>query len=80
MELTPTPTFLNEDQIKIVMGQTTYDKETASEKLVQFKGDVVKILREYMSIPEPAQPAVKSVNQTIYKELRKNLGIIEINP
>ena len=76
----PTPTFLNEDQIKLIMGQTTYDKVTATEKLVLFKGDVIKILREYMSIPEPVQPAVKSVNQTIYKELRKNLGIIEINP
>ena len=75
-----TPLFLNEDQIKLVMGQTTYDKVTASEKLVFFKGDVIKVLREYMSIPEPSQPVVKSVNQTIYKELRKNLGIIEINP
>lgn len=72
--------LLNEDQIKLVMGQTTYDKETASEKLILFKGDVIKVLRDYMSIPEPSQPVVKSVNQTIYKELRKNLGIIEINP
>jgi hypothetical protein len=75
-----TTNYLSEDQIKLVMRQTMYDEVKATEKLVQFKGDVIKVLRDYMSIPEPVEPVVKSVNQTIYKELRKNLGIVEIVP
>jgi hypothetical protein len=76
-EVTP---VITEEQIKLVMRQTMYDEVKANEKLVYFKGDVIKVLRDYMSIPEPVEPVVKSVNQTIYKELRKNLGIVEIVP
>jgi hypothetical protein len=32
-----------------------------------------------MSIPEPSPKKMTSLNQCIYKEIRNNLGIVDIN-
>jgi NACalpha-BTF3-like transcription factor len=53
--------IITEDQIKLVMRQTMYDEVKANEKLVYFKGDVIKVLRDYMLIPEPVEPVVPVV-------------------
>lgn len=68
----------NEDLVKIVMGQTTYTEEQASEKLMTYNNDIYKVLREFMSIPEQVPRKITSINQTIYRELRNNLGIVDV--
>jgi hypothetical protein len=59
------------DKIGIVMRQTTYNEEQARQKLEQFNDDIEKVLDEYNEIEEEPEDKIVSVNQTIYKEIRK---------
>ena len=65
--------------VQIIMNQTTYTEQEAAEKLALHNNDIYKILREFMSIPEPTTKKITSLNQTIYKEIRQNLGVVDVN-
>jgi len=55
----------------LVMRQTDYDKETAIEKLKEYKGDIMAIIREYMGpSKKPEENNPKTTNQVIMKEIR----------
>lgn len=55
----------------LVMRQTDYDEETAVQKLEEFKGDVMAIVREYMGPAKKVeQNTPTSTNQVIMKEIR----------
>lgn len=67
--------FLSNDDLKehiiLVMSQTNYTEEQTIEKLKYFNGDYIRVLKDYMGIPEKkAQPKIKSINQEIYKQIR----------
>lgn len=56
---------------EVVMRQTDYDLEKAKEKVRDFKGDIVAIVREYMEPPpKPDVYANRSPNQIILTEIR----------
>jgi hypothetical protein len=60
------------DKVGIVMRQTTYNEEQAKQKLAEFNDDIEKVLDEYNEVEEePEEEKIVSVNQTIYKEIRK---------
>jgi hypothetical protein len=68
--------FSNDDldiHVKKVMSQTNYTEEEAKEKLKIFNCDYMKVLKDYMGIPEKKPDKVKSINQEIYKQLRTKL-------
>ena len=62
-------------EIDMILRQTDYSIETATQKLQQHNNDVMSVIREYMA---PAATTAKdlkkgttvSVNQQIYKEIR----------
>ena len=59
-------------QIELIMRQTDYDLEKASQKLIEHDGDVLKVVREYMgpSKPNPYCTNKMSKNQQVFKEIR----------
>jgi hypothetical protein len=64
---------LEEHVIKI-MTQTNYTKEEAIDKLKLCNNDYMKVIKDYMNIPEKnKEPKVKSVNQEIFKQIRIKL-------
>jgi len=69
--------FSNDDldtNVKKVMSQTNYTEEQAIEKLKLFNCDYMRVLKDYMGIPEKKEPPkVKSVNQEIYRQIRTRL-------
>jgi hypothetical protein len=70
--------FFNYDdldkQVKIVMSQTNYTQEQSIEKLKLFNCDHMRVIRDYMGIPEKKEKEkVKSANQEIYKQIRSRL-------
>lgn len=69
--------FSNDDldnYINKVMTQTNYTREEAREKLKLFNCDYMRVLKDYMGIPEKKEEKkVKSVNQEIYKQIRYTL-------
>jgi hypothetical protein len=67
------------DKIKIIMSQTNYSEDLSAELLEQYNGDHMKIIRDYLGIKEPEQQTIKSVNQEIYKLIRKQIDISHYN-
>ena len=69
--------FSNDDlneHIKKVMTQTNYTEEEAKEKLRLFNCDYMRVIRDYMGIPEKKEERkVKSVNQEIFRQIRTKL-------
>jgi Tfp pilus assembly PilM family ATPase len=69
--------FSNDDldqHIKKVMSQTNYTEEEAKKKLSLFNCDYMKVIRDYMEIPEKKEERkVKSVNQEIFRQIRTKL-------
>jgi ATP-dependent Lon protease len=74
--MTDNISFLSNDDIekhvKMVMSQTTYTKEEATEKLRIFNYDYIKVIKDFMKIPEK-KVELKTVNQEIYKQIRHTL-------
>jgi NACalpha-BTF3-like transcription factor len=53
-----------EKHVKMVMSQTNYTKEEAKEKLQIFNYDYIKVIKDFMKIPEK-KVEVKTVNNVI---------------
>ena len=69
-----------EDKINIIMNQTIYTYSEAVEQLKEHDFDHLKVIKFYMGIAEKKAPEkVKSVNQEIYKQIRKQMDISEYN-
>jgi hypothetical protein len=65
---------MEETYVKHIMSQTIYSEPEAREKLREFNGDFMKVLKDYMGIPDKKEnKQIKSVNQEIYKQLRHTL-------
>jgi hypothetical protein len=70
--------FFNNDELnehlQKVMSQTNYTEEEAREKLKLFNCDYMKVIKDYMGIPDKKEEKkIKSVNQEIFRQLRKKL-------
>ena len=70
--------FFNNDELEInvkkVISQTNYTEEEAKEKLRLFNCDYIKVIKDYMGIPEKKEEKyVKSVNQEIFRQIRTKL-------
>jgi Tfp pilus assembly PilM family ATPase len=69
--------FSNDDlekHVKKVMSQTNYTEEEAKEKLRLFNCDYMKVIKDYMGIPDKKEEKIcKSVNQEIFRQIRKKL-------
>ncbi len=70
--------FFNNDDVKkhlnIVLTQTNYSEEEALNKLQLYNGDYMKVIREFMGIPDKKPIAkAKSLNQEIYRQIRHKL-------
>ena len=65
-----------ESKVQIIMRQTDYTEEKSREKLEQFKFDEIAVIKDYFGISEKSEELVKpvkSVNQSIYKQIRGHL-------
>ena len=63
-----------EQHIAQIMTQTNYTKEEATNKLKLFNNDYIKVIKDYMNIPEKNKETnVKSVNQEIFRQIRIKL-------
>ena len=61
------------EAILMIIRQTDYTKETAESKLLEHKGNVVSVIREYINPTGKTglvSPKKLSTNQRVYKEIR----------
>lgn len=59
-----------ENNIEIILRQTTLTREEAIQKLNEYNNDYVKVIKFFMGIKEKNTEKIVSVNQQIYKEIR----------
>lgn len=75
--------FFSEDDIEkhieIVMKQTNYTREESVNKLKLFNCDYMKVIRDYMGLPDKTinSKKIKSVNQEIFRQIRTTLEVSE---
>ena len=62
----------NQDHINIILNQTNYDRETAIKKLNLYNNDYIKVIKNYLNIPEKTNK-IQSLNQKVYSEIRSFL-------
>jgi len=68
------------EKVGIVARQTDYDEETIRQKLIDSNYDHMKIIKEYLGIDQKkTTPKPSSVNQEIYKQIRKKMEITDYN-
>jgi hypothetical protein len=68
-----------EKNVNLVISQTNYTRDEAINKLQLFNCDAMKVIRDYMGIPDSSQKQnkIKSVNQEIFKQIRTTLEASE---
>jgi hypothetical protein len=62
------------EKISIIIRQTDYNELTAREKLSEYNGDHIRVIKSFMGITEKKAPPVKSINQEIYRQLRYKMN------
>ena len=50
---------MEDTYVKQIMSQTTYSEQEAREKLQEFNNDFMKVLKNYMGIPEKKKRITK---------------------
>ena len=67
-------------KVQIVIRQTNYTEEEARQKLTLHNYDEIKCIKEYLGIGDDSNTknssSIPSVNQQIYKEIRKKLECV----
>ena len=62
-----------EEKIQLILRQTNYNEEQVREKLVDFNGDHIAIIKSFLGISEKKEQPVKTINQEIYRQIRFKL-------
>jgi len=62
-----------EEKIQIILRQTDYAQDKAKEKLLEFNGDHLEVIRSFLGISKKKSEPIKSVNQEIYRQIRHKL-------
>ena len=70
------------EKIGIVARQTNYDNDIIRQKLIDNNYDHMTIIKEYLGLDKNANEKSlksKSVNQEIYKQIRKKIDVSDYN-
>jgi len=61
------------EKLKIIMTQTNYDKDMATQKLKEWNNDFIKVIKEYLNpnFQEKKSEKQVTINQKIIGEIRK---------
>jgi len=65
----------NQEKLDKIIKYTNYSLLVAKEKLKEFNGNVEYVIKDYYGIQLHKKEKIDSVNQEIYKQIRKKLDI-----
>jgi hypothetical protein len=63
------------EMIQMIQRQTDYTEETAREKLIEFSYKPIDVIKNYMGLDKKKENPIKSINQEMYRQMRKQLDI-----
>jgi hypothetical protein len=64
---------MEEENIQLILRQTDYTEEEAKKKLQLFQNDPIRVIKDYLGIPEKKEEHITSLNQEVYKQIRRQL-------
>ena len=71
------------EKLGIVARQTDYDEDTIRQKLIDSNYDHMAVIKEYLGLNKKVDKKeispIPSVNQEIYKQIRKRMEISDYN-
>jgi len=59
-----------QEKIQMILRQTDYSEEEASNKLKDHNYNHIQVIKSYLGITEKKEPPKKTVDQEIYKQIR----------
>jgi hypothetical protein len=62
-----------EEKIQMILRQTNYNEEQVREKMIDFNGDHIAIIKSFLGISEKKEQSIKTINQEIYRQIRLKL-------
>lgn len=62
-----------EEKIQMILRQTDYNEEQVREKMIEFNGDYMAIIKSFLGISEKKEEPIKTINQEIYRQIRFKL-------
>jgi hypothetical protein len=62
-----------EEKIQMILRQTDYNEEQVREKMIEFNGDHIAIIKSFLGISEKKEQPIKTINQEIYRQIRFKL-------
>ena len=62
-----------EEKVQIILRQTNFTDSEAREKLLEYNGDYLMVIKSYFGIDKNKSNPIISVNQEIYKQLRQKM-------
>ena len=62
--------------IQKVKRQTTLDEDEIKSQLQENNYDYMKVIKTYFSVPEKKEEEIVSINQEIYKQIRRKMDNI----
>ena len=63
-----------QEKINIILRQTDYSENIAREKLIEYNNDHIQVIKSFLGINEKKNcKKMTSINQEIYKQIRKKL-------
>lgn len=65
--------LLIKEKIEKILRQIDLTKEEAEKRLIENNYDEIKVIKNYLGIDKNKSSNIKSVNQEIYKQIRKHL-------
>ena len=65
------------EMIQMIQRQTNYTEEIAREKLIEFNYKPIDVIKNYMGLDKKEEKPIKSINQEMYRQMRKQLDISE---
>jgi len=71
---------IDNDNLEIIMRQTNYDKVLATKKLIEWDGNFMNVIREYInpSFEKKKEKNKKSVQQNVISEIRNFMDNVSL--
>jgi len=71
---------IDNDNVEIIMRQTNYDKVLATKKLIEWDGNFMNVIREYInpSFEKKKEKKKKSVQQNVISEIRNFMDNVSL--
>lgn len=64
-----------QDKIQMILNQTELTEKQTEDLMKKHNNDYIKVIEEYMNVPDKPSPKDLTTNQEIYKQIREFMDV-----